>query len=209
MLKEARSPVHAAISLEGEPTLYSRLSELVEGFYDVGFKSVFIVTNGTRPKLLAELDVEPTQLYVSVCAPDKETYEKTCRPMISEAWNNHLETLELLDSFKCPTVLRNTLVPKLNMHNAKGYAKLANLANATYIEPKAAMSVGAARERFGYKDMAWHEDIRRFAQEIATESSYKIIDEHKGSSIVLLSQLDKPKKLYKEAKTSLEPHLSK
>lgn len=196
MLKDAQSPVHAAISLEGEPTLYSRLSELVEAFNNVGFQSVFIVTNGTRPRLLAELDVEPTQLYVSVCAPDKETYEKTCRPMISDAWDNHLETLELLDSFNCPTVLRNTLVPKLNMHNVKGYVKLVNLANATYIEPKAAMSVGAARMRFEYEDMAWHEDIRRFAQEIATESSYKIIDEHKWSSIVLLSQLDKPKKLY-------------
>lgn len=204
MLKEANTPIHAAISLEGEPTLYPRLSELLECFYNVGFKSVFIVTNGTRPKILSGLDVEPTQLYVSVCAPDKETYEKTCRPMVPRAWDYHLETLELLDSFKCPTVLRNTLVPKLNMNNVKGYAKLLALANSTYVEPKAAMSVGAARMRFGYEDMAWHKDIKRFSQELASESGYKIIDEHKWSNIFLLSKLDKTKKLYKEAKTRPE-----
>jgi tRNA wybutosine-synthesizing protein 1 len=197
MLEEAKTPIHAAISLEGEPTLYPRLNELVEGFYDVGFKSVFIVTNGTKPKVLSELEVEPTQLYVSLCAPDKETYEKTCRPMVPRAWDNHLKTLEILDSFTCPTVLRNTLVPKLNMHNVKGYTKLVNLANSTYVEPKAAMSVGAARGRFGYEDMAWHEDIRRFARELSAESGYSIIDEHKWSSIFLLSKHDKPKKLYK------------
>ena len=204
MLEEAKSPIHAAISLEGEPTLYPHINELVEGFYDVGFKSVFIVTNGTKPQVLSELEVEPTQLYVSLCAPDMETYEKTCRPMVSKAWNNLLKTLEILNSFSCPTVLRNTLVPKLNMHNVKGYAKLVNLANSTYIEPKAAMSVGAARKRFGYKDMAWHEDIRRFAQELAIESGYRIIDEHKWSNIFLMSKRDKAKKLYKEEKTRLE-----
>jgi wyosine [tRNA(Phe)-imidazoG37] synthetase (radical SAM superfamily) len=79
-----------------------------------------------------------------------------------------------------------------------------NLANSTYVEPKAAMSVGAARKRFGYKDMAWHEDIRRFAQELAIESGYRIIDEHKWSNIFLMSKRDKAKKLYKEAKTRLE-----
>ena len=107
-----------------------------------------------------------------------------------------METLELLDSFRCPTVLRHTLVPKLNMRNPEGYARLAELANATYVEPKAAMSVGAARERFGYDEMAWFEDIQRFAEELAAASSYEIVDEHRRSNIVLLSRLDKPIKLY-------------
>jgi wyosine [tRNA(Phe)-imidazoG37] synthetase (radical SAM superfamily) len=35
-----------------------------------------------------------------------------------------------------------------------------------------------------------------FAEEIAAECSYKILDEHSLSSIVLLSRLDKPVKLY-------------
>ena len=107
-----------------------------------------------------------------------------------------METLELLDSFSCPTVLRHTLVPKLNMVKPEGYARLAELSNATYMEPKAAMSVGAARERFGYGEMAWFEDIQRFAEELAHASSYEIIDEHRWSSIVLLSRHEKPIRLY-------------
>jgi tRNA wybutosine-synthesizing protein 1 len=196
MLSEAKNPIHAAISLEGEPTLYPRLGELVEAYYGRGYKSVFIVTNGTRPDVLGSLDAEPTQLYVSLCAPDEETYRRTCRPTSKGLWGRVMETLELLDSFSCPTLLRHTLVPKLNMVNPEGYARLAELSNATYMEPKAAMSVGAARERFCYDEMAWFDDVQRFAEELATASSYEIIDEHRWSSIVLLSRLDKPIRLY-------------
>jgi len=196
LLKEACTPIHAAISLEGEPTLYPHLDDLVEAFYERGFKSVFIVTNGLNPKSLDELKVEPSQLYVSVCAPDEKTYNQTCRPLIPNGWNRLMESLELLRSFDCPTVLRHTLLPNINMHNLNGYAKLAEVSDATYIEPKAAMSVGYARKRFGYEEMAWHEDIRRFAKALAYESGYNILDEHSSSSIVLLSKLKKPKKLF-------------
>ncbi len=196
LLDEAMHPLHAAISLEGEPTLYPRLGELVDSFRGHSFKSVFIVTNGTRPDVLSNLSTEPSQLYVSLCAPDEETYRRTCRPMLGDGWRRVMETLELLDSFSCPTVLRHTLVPGLNMVNPGGYAKLAELSNATYLEPKAAMSVGSARARFGYDEMAWFDDIKRFAASIAGECSYRIIDEHRLSSIVLLSRLDKPIRLY-------------
>jgi len=196
MLGEALRPVHAAISLEGEPTLYPRLGELVEAFFDRGFRSVFIVTNGLHPDALAGLGREPSQLYVSVCAPDEETYRRTCRPLVPDGWGRLMETLELLGSFSCPTVLRHTLVPGLNMVDAAGYARLAERADATYLEPKAAMSVGFARRRFGYEDMAWHSDIRAFAEALAAESGYRIVDEHPPSSIVLLSRLEKPKRLY-------------
>ncbi len=196
MLGEALSPIHAAISLEGEPTLYPKLGELVEAFHVKGFKTVFIVTNGTRPEVLKELTKEPSQLYVSVCAPDEETYRETCRPMIPGAWGKLMETLDLLQSFSCPTVLRHTLVPKLNMRNVEGYARLAERSNATYIEPKAAMSVGAARGRFGYDEMAWHSEIRRFAEELSRTSGYKVIDEQSISSVVLLSRMERPIRLY-------------
>jgi tRNA wybutosine-synthesizing protein 1 len=196
MLGEALNPLHAAISLEGEPTLYPRLGELVEAFYGRGFKSVFIVTNGLLPEALENLNVEPTQLYVSVCAPDEETYSRTCRPLVPNAWERLMGTLDLLPSFSCPTVLRHTLVPKLNMKDPRDYAKLAIRADATYLEPKAAKSVGYARMRFGYDEMAWHEDVRAFAETLAAESGYNILDEQPLSSIVLLSRLEKPRKLY-------------
>jgi len=196
MLEEANNPIHAAISLEGEPTLYPRLGELVETFYRKGYKSVFIVTNGLRPDVLSELEEEPSQLYVSACAPDQETYRRTCRPLVHDGWERLMKTLELLQSFSCPTVLRHTLVPKLNMVNPAGYAKLAEISDATYLEPKAAMSVGYARNRFSYEEMAWHDDIRSFAETLADETGYNIVDEQPASSIVLLSRLEKPIKLY-------------
>jgi wyosine [tRNA(Phe)-imidazoG37] synthetase (radical SAM superfamily) len=70
------------------------------------------------------------------------------------------------------------------------------MSDATYLEPKAAMSVGYARNRFRYEEMAWHDDIRMFAEALAQESGYNILDEQPMSSIVLLSRLPKPKKLF-------------
>ena len=107
-----------------------------------------------------------------------------------------MATLELLGSFRCPTVLRHTLVPKLNMTKPGSYAKLAERVNATYVEPKAAKSVGFARRRFAYSEMARHGDIRAFAESLSEESGYKILDEHPPSSVVLLSRLEKPKRFY-------------
>jgi len=196
LYREAKDPKHVAISLEGEPTLYPKLGELVQSYYNHGFKTVFIVTNGLQPEILAKLSIEPSQLYVSVCAPDKEAYQKTCRPLIPNAWEKLQETLGLLQSFKCPTVLRHTLIPNLNMRNPEGYAKQAELSNATYLEPKAAMSVGNARLRFGYREMAWHTQIREFAETLSNLTNYSILDEQEQSSIVLLSQRKKPIKLY-------------
>jgi len=196
MLNEALNPVHVAISLEGEPTLYSRLSDLIDAFKGRGFRTIFLVTNGTTPEVLKELSSEPSQLYVSLCAPDEETYRATCRPMIPKSWEKMKKTLELIQSFSCPTVIRQTLIPKLNMNNIEGYAKLVETAYPTYIEPKGAMSVGFARQRFAYDEMASHADIRCFAEKLAHETSYSIIDEQYQSNIVLLSRLKKAINLY-------------
>jgi organic radical activating enzyme len=68
--EEAMEPRHVAISLDGEPTLYPHLPELLEAFHDRGL-TTFLVSNGTRPEVLRECD--PTQLYVSVDAPERAT----------------------------------------------------------------------------------------------------------------------------------------
>jgi len=100
---EALTPKHAAISLTGEPTLYPYLGELIASFHKRGF-TTFLVSNGTRPEALTKIGTEPTQLYISLCAYDKETFAKTCRPQIPKAWERLNQTLSLLPSFKCPTV---------------------------------------------------------------------------------------------------------
>jgi len=189
--REALTPRHAAISLTGEPTLYKYIGELIAAFHRKKF-TTFLVSNGTTPSVLAKLSEEPTQLYISVCAPDKDTFKHVCNPQIQKAWEKLNETLELLSNFKCPTVIRITCVHGLNMKNIKGYAKLIERANPTYVEPKAYMYVGFSRLRLGYENMPSHREICEFAKQIAEEVGYNIINESHESRVVLLSRLEKP-----------------
>jgi len=188
---DALTPKHAAISLSGEPTLYEHIGELIKAFHRRGF-TTFLVSNGTMPSVLAKLEEEPTQLYVSVCAPNKDTFKHVCRPQIPKAWEKLNETLALLPTFKCPTVIRITSVRGLNMKKIGDYARLIEEASPTYIEPKAYMHVGFSRLRLGYESMPDWWEIREFATQLAKETGYNIIDESKESRVVLLSRLEKP-----------------
>lgn len=191
--REALRPRHVAISLTGEPTLYKHLGDLIQAFHRKGF-TTFLVSNGTMPTALKDLKEEPTQLYISLCAPDEETYKQTCRPQSSRAWQKINETLKLLPSFNCPTALRITAVHGLNLKNPVAYSRLIEKANPTYIEAKSYMHVGFSRLRLGYEAMATHEEIRDFSIELAKETGYKLIDESKDSRVVLLSRLEHPLK---------------
>ncbi len=192
--KEAMVPKHAAISLSGEPTLYSPLSDLIHGFHKRGF-TTFLVSNGTIPEVLSKLGEEPTQLYISVSAFDEKTFMETCRPQILEAWEKLNETLSRLPSFRCPTVIRITLARHVNLKNPKLYAQLIEKANPTYVEPKAYMHVGFSRLRLGFRNMPTHKEIRDFAVALAEELGYNILDEAPESRVVLLSRLKKPVRL--------------
>ncbi|MEM2337300.1 MAG: 4-demethylwyosine synthase TYW1 [Candidatus Bathyarchaeia archaeon] len=191
--KEALRPRHAAISLTGEPTLYEPLGELIHAFHKRGF-TTFLVSNGTVPSALAKLSHEPSQLYISVCAPNKEIYRKVCRPLTQNAWEKLNETLEMLKSFSCPTAIRITAVRGLNMGNIEEYAKLIEKANPTYVEPKAYMHVGFSRLRLSYENMPSHMEIREFAFKLGEAAGYKVIDESEESRVALLSRLEKPVK---------------
>lgn len=193
-LVEALHPRHAAISLAGEPTLYPQLSNLIESFHMKSF-TTFLVTNGTKPDVLSVLNPEPSQLYVSTCAPDKKTFYETCRPQIPNAWEKLNQTLALLPSFKCPTVMRITLARNINLKHPELYAKLVKKAQPTYIEPKAYMHVGFSRLRLTYANMPLYKEIRKFALSLAEETGYNILNESEDSRVVLLSRLDKAIKL--------------
>ncbi|MHA2179624.1 MAG: 4-demethylwyosine synthase TYW1, partial [Candidatus Thorarchaeota archaeon] len=94
MYSEAREPKHVAISLAGEPTLYPYLSDLIDEVHERGMTS-FLVTNGTQPSVLSSMSL-PTQLYVTLAAPDETTYKALCRPGIRNGWENITESQELL-----------------------------------------------------------------------------------------------------------------
>jgi tRNA wybutosine-synthesizing protein 1 len=189
-VRESLRPKHVAISLAGEPTLYPRLGELIHEFKKRSF-TAFLVSNGTVPEALAELSEEPTQLYISLCAYDERSFKKTCRPQVAKAWEKLNQTLAALPSFKCPTVLRLTLARSLNLEHPELYARLVEKASPTYVEPKAYMHVGFSRLRLNFENMPSHHEIRTFAEQLANELSYNILDEASDSRVVLLSRLEK------------------
>lgn len=186
-LKEALTPKHVAISLSGEPTLYQHISELIQIYHSKGF-TTFLVSNGTKPSRLARLAQEPTQLYISVCAPNEKIFKSICRPMVVNAWNKLNETLDLLPSFRCPTVIRITLVKGNNMKDIDGYARLLEKAMPTYIEVKAYMHIGFSNLRLDYNKMPEYNEVSSFATDLAERSGYAILDESVESRVVLLSK---------------------
>jgi tRNA wybutosine-synthesizing protein 1 len=187
---EAQDPKHAAISLDGEPTLYEKLPELIKEFHKRGF-TTFLVTNGTRPEMLERLESEralPTQLYVSACAFDEASYKCTLAPVEKNAWRKLGETLDLLPELgkKTRTVMRLTLVRELNFPFAREYAQLVEKAQPWFVEPKAFMNVGASIYRLKQANMPSHSEIMGFSKELAEETGYVVSDEQPESRVALL-----------------------
>jgi len=191
--EEAWNPKHAAISLSGEPMLYPYMGDLVEEFHKRGF-TTFIVTNGTVPERLEEMKREdklPTQLYVSLTAPDIETYNRVNVPMIPDGWDRIKTFLTMMDGLPTRTVVRLTLVRGENMHNPEGYARLIKLANPMFVEAKAYMFVGYSRNRLTINNMPRHEEIRAFAEELVRHlPGYHVEDEYEPSRVVLIMRDD-------------------
>ena len=203
VIKKAMEPRHVAISLTGENTLYPRLGELIKEYHRRGI-TTFLVTRAIRPDILANLDEEPSQLYISLEAYDEEGYEYFTVPLVANAWNLTLETLEMMPSFTCPTVFRITAIRNWNMDDKaiKGFSKLIDLAQPTFIEVKAYMYVGASTDRLTKDNMPTHEEVVEFSFRLAKETGYKLVSQSKPSRVALLSSIDQPIIRHGDAKIS-------
>lgn len=190
---EALNPRHAAISLAGEPILYPRLSELIEEYHKRGI-TTFLVTHGTRPDVLRSLTTEPSQLYISIEAWDKKSYEELNRPLVPRAWELFQETLELIPSFRSPTVFRFTIMKGVNdgEEALRAFAKYVERANPMHVEVKAYMHIGGSRTRLTKENMPSHQEIRAVARRLSELTGYRVLSESIPSRIVLLSRVDKP-----------------
>ncbi len=185
--KEAQNPTNAALSLIGDSILYPKISELLEEFHKRRF-STFLVTKGTSSEKLKALEVEPTNLYISLCAPDKETYMKVDYPLVKDGWERMKESLGLMKSFNCRKVIRITLVKGLNMKNPEEYAKLILKAEPDFIEPKGYMWVGESQNRLPMDAMPFHEEVVEFTKKLSEFTGYEIKGESKPSRVVLLTK---------------------
>ena len=185
MFEEAMNPNQVACSLAGEPTEYPYLSEFFRECRSRGM-TVFLVTNGTNPERIAALDTLPSQLYVTVAAPDRETYAKACRPKISDGWERIKETLALMPSLETRTVIRHTLVQGINMFRPEDYAKIDKTADPDLVEPKGYVFVGGSRQRLTVDAMPSFEAVKDFSARLGEELGMSLLREKKDSRVALL-----------------------
>ncbi len=187
--KEANNPAHVALSLTGEPLFYPMMNELIAAFSRRGI-STFLVTNGTMVNALKALKTMPTQLYVSVQAPNKLVYEKVTRAKtLGATWKNFMEFIKLFSTMKTRKVFRLTLIKELNMVDVEGYATLIKEGRPHYVEVKGFVYVGGARnaERgLAYGQMPGKEEMLAFARKLAELSGYIFTDYHERSNAALL-----------------------
>ncbi len=185
-LQEANNPNQAAISLSGEPTLYPAISDLVEEFHKRNF-TTFLVSNGMHPEVLSKIKM-PTQLYLSLEAPDMEMHKEINAPLIKGSWQRLNQSLALLPGLKTRKAIRLTAIKGMNMSHEKEFAALIEKAQPDFAEIKGYMFVGYSRKRMQQGNMPLHSEVREFAEKINKHLNYNLVDESRESRVVLLSR---------------------
>lgn len=183
---EAQEPNQVAISLAGEPTIYPKIGELIRLCKNRGM-TTFLVSNGMLPEVIGSLECLPTQLYVSLAAPDKGTHRKINNPMLSDSWERLNRTLEIMGGLKTRRAIRITLIRGMNDFDSGNYAKMIEKAGADFVEVKSYMFVGYSRKRMKFENMMKQEEVRDFAERLGKETGYKISGEQPVSRVVVLS----------------------
>jgi tRNA wybutosine-synthesizing protein 1 len=189
MFAEAMVPAHVAISLDGEPTLYPDMAGLIKEIKSRGM-TAFLVTNGTMPNRLRELidnDAEPTNLYVSIYATNKDDYAKVTNSFVPDAWERVHQSLDLLKEFKrCRTIFRMTLVKGLNLKDPSGYAKLILRTQPMFVELKGYSWLGESQKRLPMDAMPTMDELEAFAQEITKLTGYTIRTRDPVSRVIVM-----------------------
>jgi tRNA wybutosine-synthesizing protein 1 len=190
LFNEALNPNQFAISLDGEPTLYPKLPELIKEIRKTG-SSVFLVTNGTMPSKLKELikkDAEPTNIYISVYGTSEENYKKICNAP-PKTFGNVKNSLKLLKKFKkAKTIFRITAVKELTMVNANKYSELIKMCEPDFVEIKGYAWLGESRNRLKNTNVPTMKELMEFTNEIEKFSGYKIKSEDERSRVILLDK---------------------
>ncbi len=187
VFEESLEPRHVAISLDGEPSLYPYLPELIEEFHARDM-TTFLVSNGTNPEMLKRCT--PTQLYVSVDAPDRWTFDQVVKAVDDDAWERLVDTMDVLaEKDDTRTVLRTTLVQGENMRDPDWYAAFYDRADPDFVELKAYMHVGHSRGRLDRKSMPTHDAVVEFAEAIQEHlPAYTALKDVPASRVALLAK---------------------
>ena len=191
---EIFSPSHFAISLSGEATLYPKLDEMIGYLKNMKTtKSVFLVTNGQEPSYFENIENPPTQLYISLEAPNKEIFDSINRSLHNNGWERLNKSLELLSKIDTRKVIRFTQIKGLNdtKNFYQNYKELFDKARADFIEIKAFMHLGNSQMRHTKEEMPEFEEVLDFSKNLAEYTqNYDVVDAIPNSRIVLLKRKD-------------------
>lgn len=191
LFEESMRPTHAAISLDGEPTLYPMIGDLIQEIGRRGMTS-FLVTNGTMPNRLEEMverGIAPTNLYLSLYGPDKQTYDNVTRPLVADVWERTQASLKLMPAFRhSRTILRLTLVKGQNMHKPERYSRLVMEGLPSLIELKGYSWLGESKQRLPISAMPYQREIREFAKMMEKRTGYELVAEDPVSRVVVLTR---------------------
>lgn len=196
ILQEALKPAHFAISLDGEPTLYPKIAELIKEIKSRGM-TAFLVTNGTMPHKLKDMlrkEIVPTNLYISVYGPDKEAFCKGTNCKIPNLWKKVLESLKLFPKFEkqnCRTVFRITCVKNLTMQQPEKYAELIKMSKPMFVELKGYAWLGESRKRLEQSAVPTMAELEKSAKEIVKIAGYKTKSRDSISRVVIMVRDEK------------------
>ncbi len=192
---EAKEPSHFAISLSGEPTNYGKLPELIDYIANrKGTFSIFLVTNGQYPDALEKLKGHlPTQIYLSLTAPNKESYKRISVPTEKDYWERLMKSCEFVSETSARTVARVTLIKGMNMIDVDGWVNILKKTNAHFIEFKGYSWIGYSRIRLKLENVPTLDEIKEFVAKIMKKlNNYKYEDEEKRSRILLFKSKTRP-----------------
>lgn len=190
--KESDKPNQLAISLSGETLYYPKINKLIKEAHKRNY-TTFVVTNGQLPEVIKKLE-PPTQLYISLDAPNETLFKQIDKPMRKNAWKRLMQSLQLLKKFK-RSCIRITLIRNMNMKYPEQYAEIITKSNPKFVEAKGFMLIGEARHKLTVKNMPYHKEVKEFTKQITKYCDYKIIDEQPESRVILLMKQDKDRKL--------------
>lgn len=185
LYQESDHPTNIAISLTGEPILYPKLQEMIE-YANTKNMNTFVVCSGQFPEQMSKLT--PTQLYLSLDAPNEELLKKIDKSIHKDSWERMLKSLDEINKAnqRTRTAIRITCVKKMNMVEPENYAQLIEKANPLFVEVKGYSFVGSSRQRLSLENMPTNEEVKLFAEDIAKHCNYQIIEVYSPSRVVLL-----------------------
>jgi tRNA wybutosine-synthesizing protein 1 len=199
-LEEAMTIKHCALSLVGEPIIYPYINEFVDLLHANNISS-FLVTNAQFPEKL--LTMKPvTQLYISIDAANEDTLKAIDRPLFSDFWRRHIDSVDALAKFPQRTVHRLTLVKEHNMEEVKDYAGLVVRGLPDFVEVKGVTYCGySPASHLTIKNTPFHQEVIAFSKDLVnfinsslppdSAASYDIACEHEHSLCVLIANKHK------------------